>query len=129
MSGKVLLDTNIVIALFAGEASVIEKLTVARSVFIPVITIGELYYGACKSGNRRRNIEKIEEFASRSAILVCDESTARYYGRIKDGLRAKGKPLPENDIWIAALACQHRLKLITRDSHFMEIESVKMEPW
>jgi len=109
MSGKVLLDTNIVIALFAGEASVIEKLTVARSVFIPVITIGELYYGACKSGNRRRNIAKIEEFAARSAILACDESTARHYGGIKDGLRAKGKPLPENDIWIAALACQHRL--------------------
>lgn len=129
MSGKVLLDTNIVIALFAGETVVLEKLSEAHSVFIPVVTIGELYYGACKSGNRRRNVEKIEEFAARSAILVCDERTARYYGEIKDALRAKGKPLPENDIWIAALTCQHRLKLITRDSHFMEIEGVKMEAW
>ena len=129
MSGKVLLDTNIVIALFAGETGVIEKLAEAPSVFIPVITVGELYYGACKSYNKRRNLDKIEEFAARSAILVCDERTARYYGGIKDSLRAKGKPLPENDVWIAALACQHKMMLITRDAHFLEIEGVKVASW
>jgi tRNA(fMet)-specific endonuclease VapC len=62
-------------------------------------------------------------------VLACDAITATYYGNVKDQLRLKGKPIPENDIWIAALALQHDLVLISRDEHFKVIEQLKVETW
>jgi tRNA(fMet)-specific endonuclease VapC len=78
----------------------------ADEVFVPAITLGELYYGARKSPRFEANINRIDAFAATMAILGCDEATARQYGRVKDDLRAKGRPIPENDIWIAAVATQ-----------------------
>ena len=57
-------------------------------------------------------------------ILVCDTETARQYGRIKVELRRKGRPIPENDMWIAAVALQHGLTLATRDAHFDAIDGL-----
>ena len=76
MNGKYLLDTNIVIAIFAQEASVLQRLKDAAEVFIPSVVIGELYYGAFKSRRVVENILRTEEFASRNAILACDAATA-----------------------------------------------------
>jgi tRNA(fMet)-specific endonuclease VapC len=118
MSGRYLLDTNIIIALFADEASVRTKLAQADEVFIPSIAIGELYYGARKSGRTQDNLARVDELVANSAVLGCDAETARRYGEVKNGLRIKGRPLPENDIWIAALALQYNLTLVTRDAHF-----------
>jgi tRNA(fMet)-specific endonuclease VapC len=56
---------------------------------------------------------------------VCDTETARQHGAVKNKLRLKGRPLPENDVWIAALALQHDLILVTCDAHFQEVESLK----
>nr|WP_216634873.1 type II toxin-antitoxin system VapC family toxin [Gloeomargarita lithophora] len=121
MSGRFLLDTNIVIALFAGEAIVKDHLAQANEVFIPSIVIGELCYGAKKSGRISANLAKVDELVANSTILVCDAETARQYGEVKNKLRLKGRPLPENDVWIAALALQHALILVTRDAHFQEV--------
>jgi tRNA(fMet)-specific endonuclease VapC len=60
--------------------------------------------------------------------MPCDAATAREYGRIKEILRAKGKPIPENDIWIAAMAVQHGLTLATRDQHFGEVPNLVVDP-
>src|SRR5215510_7305324 len=111
MTGKFLLDTNIVIALLADEEAVKQRLTMAREVFVPVIVLGELYYGAKKSAWSAKNIARIEEFAARNSVLLCDLPTAQHYGQIKHNLRAKGRTIPENDIWIAALTLQHNLIL------------------
>jgi tRNA(fMet)-specific endonuclease VapC len=104
MNGSYLLDTNIVIALFANDSDVLRQLSAASQIFIPSIVLGELYYGANKSAHSKANISHIDNFALKSAVLACDTETARHYGRSKDHLRAKGTPIPENDIWIAALA-------------------------
>ena len=64
MNGRVLLDTNIVIALFAGEPGVLEQLAAAPEVFIPAIAIGELYYGALRSGRAEANMAQIDALAS-----------------------------------------------------------------
>jgi tRNA(fMet)-specific endonuclease VapC len=90
MTGRFLLDTNIVIALFAKEAVVQASLANAAEVFIPSIVLGELYYGANKSLRVAENVAKIDEFAARNSILVCDARTAQEYGQIKNSLRAKG---------------------------------------
>jgi tRNA(fMet)-specific endonuclease VapC len=129
MSGRFLLDTNIVIAIFAKEVEVQAHLVTATEVFVPAIVLGELYYGAYKSSRITENIAKINEFAANNAVLVSDTATAQEYGQIKNTLRAKGRPIPENDIWIAAIAMQYKLRLVTRDSHFEEVNRLVIEAW
>lgn len=129
MTGKYLLDTNILIALFADEAEVKQQLARAAEVFLPSIALGELYYGARKSGRPTENLARIDDLAASGVVLVCDTETARHYGEIKHHLRLKGRPLPENDIWIAGLAQQHQLTLATRDDHFQEIEGLQTITW
>ncbi len=129
MAGRFLLDTNIVIALFAQEAGVLRQLAQAQEVFLPSIVLGELYYGARKSAQAAANVRRVDELAGRSSVLACDGETARHYGMMKDLLRAKGRPLPENDIRVAALALQHGLVLVTRDAHFGEIASLAVIAW
>lgn len=129
MSGSVLLDTNIVIDRFAGDSAILARLSGTDSVFIPSIVLGESYFVAYKSAHSDQNVRRIEEFIQTSAILVCDAATATHYGKIKKGLREKGRPLPENDIWIAALAQQHKLTVVSRDQHFREIDGLPIEAW
>lgn len=129
MSGRFLLDTNIVIALFKGDVVVQKNLAEVEKVFIPAIVLGELYYGACKSSHIEKNMARIEEFAGGVAVLACDAGTAREYGIIKNHLRTKGRPIPENDIWIAAIARQRSLVLVSCDDHFVEVEGLKLERW
>ena len=124
MIGKFLLDTNIIIAIFAEDLLVERFLTGVSEVFIPCIALGELYYGARKSSNVKANVEKINDFSANTAILPCDSKTSWYYGIIKTVLKTKGRPIPENDIWIAAIAQQYGLTLVSRDEHFNEIEEL-----
>jgi tRNA(fMet)-specific endonuclease VapC len=127
MPGELLLDTNIVIALFAGEQRVKDRLAAAAGVFVPAVAMGELYYGAEKSGRAVENIERVREFAESTAVLPCDSATAREYGRIKLALRVRGRPIPENDIWIAAVAIQHEITLLSRDDHFGEVAGLSWD--
>ena len=129
MSGRFLLDTNIVISLIAKEPATHERLASANEIFIPSIVVGELYFGAHKSHKVQENIARIEEFAENNAILPCDMDTAKQYGEIKHRLKVNGRPIPENDIWIAALAMQYSLTLAPNDAHFSEIENLQTETW
>ena len=106
-----------------------ENLARADHVFVPSIAIGELCFGARKSKRVRENPALIDEFAANSVVLGCDIATARRYGEVKNGLRLKGRPIPENDIWIAAMALQHGLALATRDAHFSEVEGLEVVAW
>ena len=127
MSGK-LLDTNAVIALQNGDPGIREFLQ-KNDVIVPSIVLGELYYGAYRSGRLQDNLAIIEDFATSSKILNCDVATARLYGAIKQQLKLKGRPIPENDIWIAAIAQQHGLTLVTQDTHFEAVDGLQLESW
>lgn len=130
MSGKFLLDTNVIIALFARAQTVLDRLAAAEAVLVPVVALGELYYGARKSGRVEQNLGRIDEFAAAATLLDCNQSTAQRYGEIKNALRAKGRPIPENDIWIAAVAIQDDLTVATRDEeHFSQVSGLKLEVW
>ncbi len=129
VNGKFLLDTNIVIALFAGEQLVLDHLKRANEIFIPSIAIGELSYGAQKSGQTKKNLQRIETFVASNVVLPCDAVTGFYYGTIKEQLRKKGKPIPENDIWIAAIALQFDCTLVSRDEHFSIVHDLVVECW
>lgn len=129
MNGKYLLDTNIIVALFRNDKKVCERVAASPEIFVPVMAIGELFYGAMNSSQIAQNMKHIHGFAKYSTVLCCDIVTSEHYGRIKSQLKSKGRPLPENDIWIAAIASQYSLTIITRDKHFNEIDSVSLEEW
>ena len=129
MAGRHLLDTNIIIASFKNEQTVLDQMATSEEIFIPAIVVGELFYGAMHSTNIEKHITQVREFVKESSVLSCDEFTAEHYGQIKNELKKKGRPLPENDIWIAAIALQHNLTIATRDQHFKEIDGVAIEEW
>ncbi len=128
MNGKFLLDTNIIIALFAGDESVKACLSEAE-VFVPSIAVGELFYGARKSKRTQENLQIVEDLVAETPVLACGIETARLYGAVKNTLLLKGHPIPENDLWIAAIALEHNLTLVTRDSHFAEIADLQVAVW
>jgi tRNA(fMet)-specific endonuclease VapC len=129
MSGRYLLDTSVIIGLLADDVQIKDNLARADQVFVPSIAVGELYYGAFKSRHVAQNLAQIDELAAGDVVLGCGGSTAREYGEIKNRLRAKGRPIPENDIWIAAIGLEHDLVVATRDAHFEEVEGLKVSVW
>lgn len=129
MNGRFLLDTNIIIALFAGDPVIHDHIANASEVFIPCIAIGELYFGAYKSLKVQENLARIDEFAMNNTVLGCNTDTAKRYGDIKSHLKEKAQPIPENDIWITAIAQQYALTLVTKDTHFDLVENLEIESW
>ena len=127
MSGRALLDTNAVIALFAGDPELVETIANKTAVFLCVPVLGELRYGALASARVEQNLARLDDFAKAVAVLPCDKECAAFYSAVKFGLRKKGRPIPENDVWIAAIARQHRLSLISRDVHFQEVDELDLE--
>lgn len=126
---RVLLDTNIVIALFGSEPAVVQAIEAADVVVVPAVVLGELFFGARQSRRAAENLERLREFAEAVPIVTCDAVTAEVYGEVKTQLRAKGTPIPENDVWIAALARQHELPLATRDAHVDAVPDLVVVRW
>ena len=129
MNGRYVLDSNVVIALFDQESAVLEKIAAAEETIVPIPVIGELYYGAQRSRRARPNMERIDSLAQSHTIVPVDMDTARHYGMIKNQLRIKGTPIPNNDLWIAAVALQYGATVATRDSHFAAVESLAVAHW
>lgn len=129
MSGRFLLDSNIIIAFFADETAVVERVEALPQVFVPVIAVGELLYGAAKSARSLENERRVLDFSQSVSLLDVSRSTAQAYASIKNNLRRKGRPIPENDIWIAAIAKEHGLTVVTRDPHFAEVDGLTVETW
>jgi len=127
VNGRVLLDTNIIIGLFAGDSGISKRISKAAEIFIPVVALGELHYGAYRSSRVKENHRIIDDFAGRNTVLFCNLETAKRYGEIKNYLKQKASPIPENDIWIAAISRQYGLALITKDAHFKNIQNLKLE--
>ena len=126
---KVLLDTNAIIALQRENEALKKLLSTATDVFVPAVAIGELYYGAYKSQRVEENRQNVAAFIANRVVLNVDANTADVYGQVKQRLRAKGRPIPENDIWIAALAIQYDLVLIADDAHFNEVDNLNWKRW
>ena len=101
----------------------------AVEIFLPVIAVGELYFGAAKSGRQAANRALLEAFIQGRTVLPCDLEVAQEYGMLMGVLRKHGTPLPDNDVWIAAIAIRHRLAILTRDKHFKQIADLAAFTW
>jgi tRNA(fMet)-specific endonuclease VapC len=126
-NGELLLDTNIVVASFRDDPAARRAILEAERILVPVIVIGELLVGALEGGQPERERARIGSLLLASEVLGCDLKTAEHYAEVKDDLRRRGRPIPENDLWIAALARQHGLTVASRDHHFDGIEGVRRE--
>jgi tRNA(fMet)-specific endonuclease VapC len=125
----VILDTNAVSSLFTGISTLGEVLAGHPRHHLPVIVIGEYRFGLLQS-RKRKHLEKLlHELIRESIVLDVDETTAEVYSRVREELRAKGRPIPENDVWIAALALQHAQAVVSRDEHFDSISELVRVGW
>jgi len=129
VNGKYLFDTNIIIALFKSEEAITNKLKNRIEIYIPSIAIGELFYGAYKSIKVAENKKRINDFVTSINCLQVTDNTADFYGSIKNQLKKAGTPIPENDIWIAAIAQENNLTLVTRDAHMEKVDNISIEFW
>lgn len=130
MDGKrYILDTNIVVPFLNGEDGIVKKVSDAESLHIPIIVVGELYYGAMRSSKVKNNIRNIDSFMSLCHIYPVNKDVAINYGNIKSELAKQGTPIPENDIWIAAISKTANLPLVTRDKHFEKIKGIILLAW
>lgn len=96
---------------------------------LPIIALGELLAGAAQSTHVDQNRDRVNRFAASCTLLLCDEDTAHHYALIVTELRKKGRPIPQNDMWIAAIALQYDLDLLTRDAHFKEVSNLRIQGW
>ena len=120
-----ILDTNAVSALAEGAPAVLAALADVALPSLPVIVLGEFRFGAAQSRHRGRYEAWLARLVAASQVLPVDEETARHYAGVRARLRAAGRPIPSNDAWIAALALQHRLPVLSRDHHFDLVPDVR----
>lgn len=127
MNGKnYLLDTNIVVYFLQGNLKARELFNTLEALNIPAIVAGELFFGAYKSSKVEQNLESLLILLETTNILSADQDVAVKYGQIKSALKTKGIPIPENDIWIAAIALHNDFILITNDHHFEKVDGLKI---
>lgn len=127
---KIVLDTNAYRGLFAGENAVIEIMNNVDEIILPIVVLGELLE-AFKLGTREGTNRKIlDKFLREVKVSVGydGKDTAEFYAQIRIELHKKGKPIPMNDVWIAAVALENSATLVTFDGHFSEISDLKLWP-
>ena len=123
---KVLLDTNAYTALFRGHEDVAARVRRAEQVLVSVIVAGELLFGFRNGSRYEANRTELEDFIASPyvALLPVTLVTSDRFGRIAASLRRKGRPLPTNDIWIAAHAMESGAELISFDRHFEQVDGI-----
>lgn len=124
-----ILDTNAVSALLAGDPSIAQTLAGEEQHHLPVIVIGEYRYGLVRSRERGRLGSLFDLFIDKSIVLPIDLDTTVHYASLREDLRRIGRPIPENDVWVAALATQYGLPIISRDTHFDSVRGVERMSW
>ena len=126
---RVAVDTNRLTDLLQGDARLAERLGVCDEVWIPLMVLGEMKAGFHGGTQRHRNEALLQRFLAKAtvSVLLPGRETAEHYARIFVQLKRAGTPVPDNDLWIAALALEHDLTLITRDRHFERISQLPRE--
>ena len=127
---KVLLDTSAYSALHRGHQPILDVLRRSETVAVSAVVLGELYSGFRAGIRWAENTAQLAQFLSKSSVRVLNvtEETALRYAEVDVYLRRKGRPIPRNDVWIAAAALEHGLQLLTLDIHFREIPLLLLQP-
>lgn len=124
---RIALDTNRLTDLFRGDADLAEFLGGCDEVGIPFVVIAEMKAGFLGGTRSAANERLLASFLSRETVVVlyADRETTEQYARLFVQLKRAGTPVPDNDLWIAALCLEHDLALITCDQHFHKIPQLR----
>lgn len=117
----VALNTNVAIAILNRRQPRPTNPRAAGPVKLPIPVVGELLFGAQNSGRREDNLKKYRSFIAGAELLVIDGLAAEHYAEIGLGLKQQGRPIPENDMWIAAICRANDVALFTYDQHFESV--------
>jgi tRNA(fMet)-specific endonuclease VapC len=124
-----LVDTNALSAIADDHPDVVSVIARSDQMAIPVIVLGEYRYGIAQSRHRAAYENWLTEFLRDCLVFDVNESTATHYAEVALQLKRAGKPIPSNDLWIAALCRQHSLPLLSRDRHFDFVTGMKRIGW
>lgn len=124
----VVLDTNAYVRFLAGDEKVLDVLARAGRVHMSVFVLGELFAGFRAGKREKRNRGILERFLAKPGVSVLEATreTAEYFGMIKDVLKTAGRPIPLNDVWIAAHALETAAVLVTFDAHFAAVPGLRI---
>lgn len=126
---ELLLDTNAFVAMIQESMGVLASLPKVAQLNISLFTVGELQSGVSKSTRRDSNLRYLDRAMLLANVICPDLDTAYHYGQLHAQACAQGHFPPQNDLWIAAIAIQHRLPLVTRDKHFDRIAGLELLTW
>lgn len=124
-----IVDTNALSAFADGSSLAIAALQSAGEVSVPVIVLGEFRYGITHSRRHREYEAWLEQYLAAFRVLEVTNETAVEYALLRSELRHLGRPIPANDVWIAALCRQHDLPLLSRDAHFDHVKRLRRQTW
>jgi tRNA(fMet)-specific endonuclease VapC len=124
-----ILDTNALSAVADNRSAAVRLFRDSASIELPAIVLGEYRFGIAQSRRRKEYEKWLEELIAATRVLSVDEQTSGRYAQVRSELKKAGKPIPSNDLWISALARQHRLPLMSQDTHFDAVQGLKRIGW
>jgi tRNA(fMet)-specific endonuclease VapC len=124
---RIALDTNRLTDLFQGDAGLAGFLGTCDEVWIPFVVLAEMKAGFCGGARQAHNEALLANLLARETvtILFAGRETTEQYARLFVQLKRAGTPVPDNDLWIAAMAIEHDLALVTRDQHFDKLPQLR----
>ena len=125
---KILIDTNAYSRFMAGEQSVLNELSRADQIYLSVFVLGELFTGFQGGSKQQQNRLWLEQFTLRPTVHVLNatQETAEVFAKIKTALKKSGRPIPINDVWIAAHSIETGSVLVTFDTHFDNVPGLRL---
>jgi tRNA(fMet)-specific endonuclease VapC len=124
-----ILDTNALSAIADNQPGAVRIFAQAATIELPAIVLGEYRFGIAQSRRRNDYETWLEELIAATRVLPVDDETSSHYARVRTELKKAGRPVPSNDLWIAALCRQHRLPLMSLDGHFDAVQGMRRIGW
>jgi tRNA(fMet)-specific endonuclease VapC len=129
MSGEIALDTSVAIRFLNGDAAVVENVLALSEVVLPLVVVGELFFGAENSARSLQNLPRYLDFIEACMVLSLGKETTLVYAQTRLALKQEGRPIPMNDVWIAAQCIEQDWVLVTDDTDFGYVRGLTTERW
>lgn len=122
-------DTNALSDFLEGNPALEEVMATLGAMVLSPVVLGEFRFGLLRSSKRREREATLQEMEAVFEVIPISAKTSRIYADLRENLRAKGRPIPANDLWIASQAVEHGLPLLSRDDHFLEVAGLNLITW
>ncbi len=129
MSGEIALDSSVAVRFLNGDTAIVSRVLALPEVVLPIVVVGELLFGAENSTRPLQNLPRYLEFIEACVVLPLGRETAAVYARTRLALKRKGRPIPMNDVWIAAQCLKQGWILVTDDTDFDYVDGLMLERW